>query len=94
MQSTLNIRIDQTLKERGDRVLRDHGVSTSTAVRALWAQMASTKELPTFLRDELSRQDGREKKKAALETLAGIGEGNYSRMTDEEMRVMYRSRYE
>ena len=43
MQATLNIRIDETLKERGDRVLRDNGVSTSTAVRSLWAHMASTR---------------------------------------------------
>ena len=94
MQATRNIRIDATLKERGDRVLRDNGVSTSTAVRSLWAHMASTRELPDFLRAELDRQDGRDRKKASLKAFAGIAEGACSNMTDAEMRAMYRSRYE
>lgn len=89
-----HIRIDETLKERGDRVLRDNGVSTSTAVRSLWAHMASTRELPDFLRAEIDRQDGRDRKKAALKAFAGIAEGACSNMTDAEMHAMYRSRYE
>lgn len=94
MQATLNIRIDETLKRRGDKVLREHGISTSAAVRALWAQMADTRDLPAFLHEELQMQDGRDKKKAALRALAGIGEGACSNMTDEEMRALYGSRYE
>ena len=94
MQATLNIRIDETLKERGDRVLREHGVSTSAAVRSFWAHLANTRELPEFLSDDLCQRDGREKKKAALRAFAGIGEGVCSNMMDEEMRAMYRSRYE
>lgn len=94
MQATLNIRIDETLKERGDKVLRDHGISTSAAVRALWAQMANTRDLPAFLQDELRMEDGRDKKKALLRSLAGIGEGSCSTLTDDEMRELYGSRYE
>lgn len=94
MQATLNIRIDDALKERGDKVLREHGVSTSAAVRALWEQLAASKELPDFLREKLDAQDGREKRKAALKALAGVGEGACSNMTDEEMRAQYMSRYE
>ncbi|WP_302395787.1 type II toxin-antitoxin system RelB/DinJ family antitoxin [Eggerthella sinensis] len=94
MQATLNIRIDETLKERGDKVLRDHGISTSAAVRALWAQMANTRDLPEFLHDELRMQDGRDKKKALLTALAGVGEGSCSALTDDQMRELYRSRYE
>ena len=94
MQATLNIRIDEALKERGDNVLREHGVSTSAAVRALWEQLAASKELPDFLRERLGEYDGRTKRKAALRSLAGIAEGRCSDMTDEEMRAMQMSRYE
>lgn len=94
MQATLNIRIDETLKERGDKVLRAHGLSTSAAVRALWAQMATTKELPPFLHDALQNQDGRARRKAALRALAGVAEGACSSLSDEEMRELYRGRYE
>lgn len=94
MQATLNIRIEQTLKERGDKVLRDHGVSTSAAVRALWEQLASSRELPPFLQENLRKEDKRAQKKAALRALAGVGEGACSNMTDDEMREAYMSRYE
>lgn len=94
MQATLNIRIDESLKERGDKVLRDNGVSTSAAVRALWEHLAASKELPAFLQDKLREHDGREKKKAALKALAGMAEGACSNMTDAEMREQYMSRYE
>lgn len=93
MQATLNIRIDETLKERGDKVLREHGISTSAAVRALWSQLASTKDLPLFLCDELRESEGRDKKKAALKAFVGIGEGTCSSLTDEEMSEIYRGRY-
>ncbi len=49
MDATLNVRMNASLKERDDKVLRDHGVSTSTAVRALWQELVSTRELPLFL---------------------------------------------
>ena len=94
MQATLNIRIDQTLKERGDKVLRDHGVSTPAAVRALWEQLASSRELPPFLQESLQKSSGRTQKKAALLELAGVGEGLCSNLTDNEMRDLYMSRYE
>lgn len=42
----------------------------------------------------LNRQDGRDQKKAALKAFAGIGEGACSTLTDEEMRAIYRSRWE
>lgn len=94
MQATLNIRIDQTLKVRGDKVLRAHGVSTSAAVRALWEHLAATKELPDFLHEAHRDEKACEKKKAALKALAGIGEGPYSNLTDEELNAIYLSRYE
>lgn len=43
---------------------------------------------------ELDRQDGCDRKKSALRALAGIGEGACSNLADEEMRAIYRSRYE
>ena len=46
MASTLNIRIDSTLKERGDKVLRENGISVTEAIRVLWETLAKTHELP------------------------------------------------
>ena len=94
MQATLNIRIDETLKERGDKVLRDHGISTSAAVRALWSRLADTRDLPEVRREELRLQECRDKKKALLKSLAGVGEGACSTLSDDQMRELYRSRYE
>ena len=36
MEATINVRMSAPLKERGDKVLRDNGISASVAVRALW----------------------------------------------------------
>lgn len=43
MQTVLNVRMDSTLKERGDKVLSENGISVSAAVRALWAELAKTR---------------------------------------------------
>ena len=50
-QATINVRMNAALKERGDGVLREHGLSTSQAIRALWRQLAQTREVPAFLLD-------------------------------------------
>ena len=94
MQATLNVRMDAALKERGDRVLREGGVSTSEAVRALWAHLAATRELPDFLMKASSQAAESARKKAALAALAGVGEGACTNLTDEEMARIYEARYE
>ena len=93
MESTLNVRIDAPLKERGDRVLREYGVSTSAAVRALWQELASTRKLPAFLQNAVEQDSAKQKKIAALESLVGVAEGSLSALSDEELKAVSMSRY-
>ena len=51
-QATINARLNATVKERGDKVLRDNGISTTEAIRGLWSTMARTREVPSFLAQE------------------------------------------
>ena len=51
----LNARLDEDLKREGDAVLADYGVSTTEAIRSLWAYMAKSRTLPDFIAAE-SRQ--------------------------------------
>lgn len=46
---TLNIRLDNDLKEEGLRVLERNGVSVSEAVRKFFAQLAQSQEIPIYL---------------------------------------------
>ena len=46
-QATINARLNATVKERGDKVLRDNGISTTEAIRGLWSSMARTREVPS-----------------------------------------------
>lgn len=71
-QATINVRMNAALKERGDGVLREHGLSTSEAIRALWRQLARTREVPAFLLDtEADRVEAeRRRKRSALEGLS------------------------
>ena len=92
MESTLNVRIDATLKQRGDAVLREHGIGTSEAVRALWRYLARSHDIPEFMKKE-SAQDAKQLKKAALFDLLGVAEGRLSNATDAELEALGRARY-
>ncbi len=46
--SMLNIRLDKSLKEAGERVLAQYGVSATEAVRGLYRHLQQTKEVPDF----------------------------------------------
>lgn len=84
-QVTINVRINGTLKERGDSVLRKNGVSTTQAIRGLWEQLAQTHQLPDFLQvgedAEVEREKRRRKK--ALLGLANCARGSHEAETDE-----------
>lgn len=82
MQSVLNVRMDSALKKRGDKVLSDHGISVSTAVRALWSQLANTRTLPDFLKNTDEREAAKRQKRDALERLASIGDGAFKDQPD------------
>lgn len=94
MDATLNVRMSTTLKERGDKVLRQNGISTSMAVRALWQELASTRELPAFLREASSNAQEVASRKRALESLAGIAQGSLTNCTDDELDALGMARYE
>lgn len=93
MQATLNVRMDATLKERGENVLRENGVTTSQAVRALWSYLAQSNELPAFMNADARRDDERARKRSLLLALAGAGEGACSELTDAEMERIYGQRF-
>lgn len=73
MQSVLNVRMDNALKERGDKVLADNGLSVSAAVRALWKLMADTHQVPDFLKASSEKEAKKQAKLEALGKLEAIG---------------------
>jgi DNA-damage-inducible protein J len=93
MDATVNVRMDAPLKQRGDKVLMDNGVSTSAAVRALWQELARTRELPSFLRQATKDKEAVDKKKRCLAALSGIAEGSLSALSDDELKDIGRERY-
>ena len=62
-QATINARLNATVKERGDKVLRDNGISTTEAIRGLWSTMARTREVPSFLAQECKRDEAAERRR-------------------------------
>lgn len=73
MQALLNVRMDSALKERGDKVLSDNGISVSDAVRALWSELAKTRTVPDFIKHSEEDIARKAAKKKALNTLINIG---------------------
>lgn len=94
MDATLNVRMNAPLKERGDKVLRENGISTSAAVRALWQELATTRTLPDFLQGITKEAEAKTSKKRALDGLVGIARGPLSNLTDEELAAIGMARYE
>ena len=45
----LNVRIDENLKEAGDRVLERFGVSAVQIIRSTWQYMADHQKIPAFV---------------------------------------------
>ena len=85
-QATINVRINASLKDRGDKILHDYGLSTSEVIRSLWGFLARTRELPSFLTDTFNAQenDVKTRKREALNGLAGITKVGPT-MTDNEL---------
>ena len=94
MDATLNVRLNASLKERGDKVLRENGLSASAAVRALWHEMASTRSLPSFLEGATDEAAAKKAKAQALGQLVGVAQGSLSNLTDEELDAVGMARYE
>ncbi len=50
--ATLNVRIDEALKERGNQVFARHGISTTTAVRRLYEYADHEQKVPEWMVDQ------------------------------------------
>lgn len=85
-QATINARLNAAVKERGDRVLREHGLSTTEAIRGLWFSMARTREVPAFLMEECAHDEtaDRQRKREVARGLAGLARKG-SGLSDEEL---------
>ena len=69
-EATLNVRMPQDLKERGEHVLAREGVSTSKAVRGLYRHLDELQRVPDWLRE--GETDAYEKRRKGIRNLVGI----------------------
>ena len=98
-QATINVRLNAAVKERGDKVLRDNGISTTEAIRGLWSSMARTREVPSFLVQECKRDEAaqRQRKREVARGLVGLADEGASLNDDELSSLRFQtllSRYE
>lgn len=93
MDATLNIRLDATLKQRGNAVLQAAGMGPSEVVRALWEEMAATRKVPEFSTQRSQKDSEKLRKLAAIVELASFPKTEYSTMTDEELREEYYAQF-
>lgn len=70
--ATINIRIDAALKKSGDAVLKENGISTTTAIKMLWEELSQTHELPEFVLRK-QKDSLEEEKRRKLEALKRLG---------------------
>lgn len=72
-EATLNVRFNgasKEVKKRGDLLLAKNGISTSEAVRRLYAFLDETQEIPDWMK--AGEKDVFELRREALRSLAGI----------------------
>lgn len=89
VNATINVRLSDSLKKRGDDVLKKNEISPTQAVRALWQLMASTKRVPDFIIDSISKPQDAEikRKREALANLKG-STNSFSGLTDAELDAL------
>ena len=93
LEATLNIRIDAALKQRGNAVLEAAGMGPSEIVRALWEEMAETRQVPQFSVQRQREHDEKARKRALLLELASFPKTTYSDYTDEQLREEYSAQF-
>ena len=69
----MNVRIDSALKQRGDRILQQQGLTPSQAVRRLWEYVVEHGGVPGFMGGEAA--DNREAERRRRVALADEGSG-------------------
>ena len=93
MEATINVRLDGALKKRGDSVLAAKGISTSEAIRSLWQHMAQTHEVPDCIINPSRVDEEKASELAIIDEIFGFAQGEYSDLSDDELREGYMSRY-
>lgn len=78
MQSILNVRMDSALKERGDKVLAENGISVSRAVRSLWEELAKSREIPGFIKETSDSEMHRKHRMSAFKKLCAFSDNRES----------------
>ena len=69
--ATLNVRLNKSLKQRGDAVLEREGISTTTAVRKLYQYLDQSQAAPTWMTSE-NTKDSYEQRRQTMRSLVGI----------------------
>lgn len=64
----MNVRLETDLKQSGDKVLSDRGISPSAAVRSLWEYLDRNRDLPEFM---TQAESDRAERKRAIACAAG-----------------------
>ena len=71
-ESTINVRLDATLKQHGMEVLNDCGMSVTDAVRTLFQYMESNRTLPPELANSTKQEDVYQQRRKMMRSLIGI----------------------
>lgn len=66
---TLNVRMDESLKQRGNQVFARHGISTTAAVRKLYEYVDREQDVPEWMVD--GAEDEIARKRRLLRELVG-----------------------
>jgi antitoxin component of RelBE/YafQ-DinJ toxin-antitoxin module len=72
--ATINVRLPHDLKQGGDRVLKEAGVSPSELIRNLYRYMQREQEIPRFSTNDrqTAQRDETERKRELIRSLVGI----------------------
>lgn len=86
--ATINIRIEEDLKEQAQNVLKRNGIGTSEAIRRLFQELANTQELPAFLQEETSEVEKEiQERRSLLRSMVGILEKPVTKQEIREERL-------
>ena len=89
--ATLNIRLDQALKQHGSEVLQREGVTVTQAVRALYKYMEANQKLPDILFPEAEQaQSVANKRRDLMRSMVGILPADASLAQAKEARLARR----